>query len=70
MQLSKLTVVSESSDDCCAFIALVVESASSPNVRERFLIMDLLVFTLIHGRKSLLTEANPESYMPLESSHL
>lgn len=70
MQLPKITVANESSDHGWAFIASVVESASSPKVREKVLILHLLVFTLIHGRKALLIEANPESYKLPESSRL
>ena len=39
MQLSKITLVNESSGHCWVAVALAAESASTPDVRERSLIM-------------------------------
>ena len=68
--LSKTTLANESSGHCWAAVAFAVGLASSPNVRERFLIICSLALTLNQGRKALLMEANPESRMPLGSSRL
>lgn len=70
LQLSKTTLASESSDYFGDATALAVELASEHNVRERFLVMHSLAFTLTHRRRALPMEANLESCMPHGRFHL
>lgn len=56
-------------DHCWAASALAVELTSSPNFKERFLIVSVSTYST-EGRKALSMEANLELCRPLESSHL
>lgn len=49
---------------------MAAESANSPNVRERFLIICSLALTPALRRKVLPAEANPESHTPPGSPQL
>ena len=52
------------SNHCWGKLCWLVKSASSSTFRARFQSICSLVLTLIHGKKVLLMEAKPESFMP------
>lgn len=57
MGLSRSTLAGELCDHCWGAPALAMESASSPNVRERYLITGSLGLTPLKGESSLWRQA-------------